>query len=423
VLTMGLAGSLLFSAAALPSPQSSQTAAPVRVDTIVRIAGAPAHPGVATLLEEVSIGAAVGADHYMLGSVGDLAVSPNGSMYVYDPSVPSIRMYDSTGRYVRSVGRGGAGPGEYRANSGLEVLKDGRVLLWDTGKWRINIYSPSGEFLSQIPTPSGSAGSSLASATHRLLVESDGRVSFPVTAGRAATFRPIWVRMKLDGTAVDTLYPPEIASTPTPLRAVASDGLSRRGAAVPFSPAAYVTRSPLGYFVTGLSSRYAFELHPPTSSVLSIRRDVRGEPVSRAERDTARARVVEMMRTIDPSWQWSGPEIPAFKASYSRLTAASDGRIWVYPGATMPPTPSMSSQMSGGAGAAERRAGGAARLGGCPMNDAAVADVFEPTGVYVGRVQLPKGLQIIVQKGYFVWGAACGDGDIPMVKRYRIDWK
>jgi hypothetical protein len=104
-----------------------------RADTLVRVVGRPLHAGVATLQREISIGIADGDEHYMLGAIADVAVSASGDIYIWDASVPAIRMYNGAGKYIRTIGRSGSGPGEYRAGAGLAVAPNGNLLMWDRG--------------------------------------------------------------------------------------------------------------------------------------------------------------------------------------------------------------------------------------------------------------------------------------------------
>ena len=45
-----------------------------RADTVVKLAQRPLHPGIATLIEEMSIGVADGSEEYMLGEIADIAL-------------------------------------------------------------------------------------------------------------------------------------------------------------------------------------------------------------------------------------------------------------------------------------------------------------------------------------------------------------
>src|SRR5512138_254352 len=98
-------------------------------DTVVRASQRPLHPGVATLVEELSIGVADGAEEYMLGEIADIALGRDGSIYALDRQVPAVRHYDAQGKFIRNIGRKGAGPGEFRSVSGIAMTRDGRLLL------------------------------------------------------------------------------------------------------------------------------------------------------------------------------------------------------------------------------------------------------------------------------------------------------
>ena len=410
---------LLGLLAITPARAASQSS--TRVDTIVRVAKAPVHTGIATLVEEMSIGVADGAEEYMLGDVADIAIGRDGTMYVLDRQVPAIRQYDDRGKYIRTLGRSGAGPGEYRSPSGLATMRDGRLLLWDTGNWRINVYSADGTTLTQWQTPSGSSGSSTAQFSRALLVDTAGVVITRKTIfSRDFNNRPtVWVRFRPDGSLIDTILAP-----PGP-REVPGLSVTRGNASMsiplPFSPRRVVVMSPLGYMVTGFPDRFAFELHQPGGSIVSVRRDVKPEPVSRAERTESRREIEERMRGTDPTWSWNGPDIPDTKPLYSDIQVGLDGRIWI---AVIPEVgPRIgSTSMSmgvGNPGGARRPPASQERAPSKP----ALYDVFEPDGRYLGQVQVPARVSSVVRRGDHVWAVAFDAEDVPRIKRYRITWR
>jgi len=400
-----------------------------RADTIVKMAAKPLHAGVSTLVEEVSIGVADGAEEYMFGDVADIAVARDGSIYVYDRKVPAIRKYDANGKYVRTVGRKGQGPGEYLSGSGLAVMRDDRLLLWDTGNWRINVYSPAGESVATWSTPSGMSGSSTATYSRALTVDTAGFVYFRrdiINRLPPGTRRTVWVRLRSDGTLADTLPMPELPGAARSLNATSSDGHSTMGVALPFGPVPVAILSPLGYLVTGVPERYAFEVRVPGQPVLSVRRDLKPRPVTSAERDSAKSAVAQRLRQVDPLWTWNGPAIPATRPLYESLAIGTDGRIWV-------PIVPESSPRTGSISSMGPM--GASRGGGPPVprpressgketpSRPALFDVFEANGTYVGQVQVPPRVSTAVRRGDYVWGVAFGDDDVASVKRYRIVWR
>ena len=410
---------LLGLLAITPARATSQPS--TRVDTIVRVAQAPVHTGIATLVEEMSIGVADGAEEYMFGDVADIALGRDGSMYVLDRQVPAIRQYDDRGKYIRTIGRSGAGPGEYRSPSGLATMRDGRLLLWDTGNWRINVYAGDGTSLTQWMTPSGSSGSSTAQFSRALLVDTAGVVITRKTIfSRDFNNRPtVWVRIRPDGSLIDTIRPPPAPRKSQTLSA--TRGNASVSIPLPFSPGRVVVMSPLGYLVAGFPDRYAFELHQPGGSIVSVRRDMKPEPVSRVERTEARGGIEERMRSTDPTWSWNGPDIPDTKPLYSDIHVGLDGRIWIALVPEVGPRVG-STSMSMGVG----NPGGARRPPASPErapSKPALYDVFEPDGRYHGQVQVPPRVSSVVRRGDHVWAVAFDAEDVPRIKRYRIAWK
>ena len=80
------------------------------------------------------------------GQISCLAVGPHGQVAVFDKrsgSPEAIHLLDSSGRFTRSVGREGSGPGEYSLGVGgdcLEYTASGALALLDRGNGRLTLY-------------------------------------------------------------------------------------------------------------------------------------------------------------------------------------------------------------------------------------------------------------------------------------------
>src|SRR6185436_8778279 len=82
-----------------------------------------------------------------IGDVRNIAVGPDGRVYVWDPTTPALWLIDANGKTLKRISRQGAGPGEYaKENNGIVVASDGRLKMWDEGNARINIYEADGKF-------------------------------------------------------------------------------------------------------------------------------------------------------------------------------------------------------------------------------------------------------------------------------------
>ena len=94
-----------------------------------------------------SIGDADGADWEVLSRLGSAAFDALDNLYVLDgqgTSKPRVLVFDATGKFVRQFGRGGSGPGEFRASSDVFVLASGDIVVSDPGNSAYVLFSPNG---------------------------------------------------------------------------------------------------------------------------------------------------------------------------------------------------------------------------------------------------------------------------------------
>lgn len=79
------------------------------------------------------------------GRIGDVVVGPAEEILVADLMVPTIRVFDAEGGYLRSFGRAGQGPGELVSIFGLHAADDGLVPVWDPLAGRITLLDLYGQ--------------------------------------------------------------------------------------------------------------------------------------------------------------------------------------------------------------------------------------------------------------------------------------
>ena len=100
----------------------------------------------------------------------DVVTDPrNGDVYVTeshtdmaDPNlVARISVFDRNGKFLRTIGKTGSGPGEFRTPHALEFDSQGRLIVADRHNHRIQILTPEGK-------SSANTTSSVARADWRL---------------------------------------------------------------------------------------------------------------------------------------------------------------------------------------------------------------------------------------------------------------
>jgi len=163
-----------------------------------------------TVKEELRIGTAEGEAEYQFGELlppNCIAVASDGQIVVLDGQGRHLKVFTPDGKYQRTIGKAGGGPGELGAARGAVVLMapGDTVVVSDIGNQRVNLYLLDGTFVRSFPQ------SFADGIPIRWEVAGDGRIvaqyrrlALPGTSGPVDTMDVIVVR-RLDGTVGDTL--------------------------------------------------------------------------------------------------------------------------------------------------------------------------------------------------------------------------
>jgi hypothetical protein len=386
--------------------------------TIVRTAGAEP-PGATRQLEQVfSIGSFDGPPEYIFGRITGLEVDPDGSLMVFDQQVPMLRLYDSTGRFLRTIGRGGQGPGEYGPLVSFASLRGGGAIVMSfplirgmpgqDGQIRVHLFDSTARFVRSWPVetvPRGPAsGATVAFMTSPAIVmDTAGNINIEMTIGTVADVsgavrsRPAqaMVRFGPDGSARDTLRPPSLGLVPPP----DNNSISA------YSPREFRSFSRMGSYVVGRTDVYAIHVVHDRGRVTRIERDIPRIPISGAERQM---RMAERPLAV----------IPTVKPFFSNLFTDPDGRIWVRlhaPSERIPESELSALPAARGGGA---RSGSANRV--AFRERSMLYEVFAHNGRYLGRVQLPEHNYRPAIRGNTVWMQKLDSAGVPVVARFRI---
>ena len=116
-------------------------------------------PDVTEAQLDLQFGSVDGTDpNLIFADIRGIQAAGDGTIYVLDFQATQVRAYDPGGQYLRTVVRGGEGPGEISAANG--ILLSGDTLLWvhDHGKWTIIGVDPVGEEVHRFGKPIMSYG-------------------------------------------------------------------------------------------------------------------------------------------------------------------------------------------------------------------------------------------------------------------------
>ncbi|MES2305611.1 MAG: hypothetical protein V4558_08890 [Gemmatimonadota bacterium] len=341
-----------------------------------------------------------------LGSVDCIAALPDGGVAVFDSrglSGPALRVLDSHGVLRRSIGRQGAGPGEFGARgiSGcLAARDDGSLLMLDYSNNRVNRWTANGEVLSSIPLPPGLGGPApylLAGPAQSVYI----RVA--VTRPRAGVGMD-WsaygfVRVAADGKVLDTLPRPRSTGSNAPPRL--------------FDPMEFILPQADGRIVRSFSDRLAFDVWLPgaTRAAISAERPLPATRVLPAERSELEAGLA--FWTAQTKGMVPNPGVATTKSAFADMRVDLEGRLWFQRNVTavkgamvhppgLPGQPAPPGQM---------------------YQVPPVFAAFDRSGAYLGEVRLPLRQAYLLNftfAGDHVWGTFTDAEGVPVVVKWRI---
>jgi hypothetical protein len=313
---------------------------------------------------------------------------------IFDGSVPALRLFSPEGKHLRTLGRDGAGPGEYRNQTlGLAVDRNGILLMYDPRNARLNRWKEDGTLLPSWRVPAG------LYTNQALQLDTAGSTFIQVTTERPEAGKP-WkfglARLDSQGQLRDTLLPPSTAED-----ASANPTF--------FEPRKYWYRSRQSEWVTAFSGVYAITIASQGRSTLRMERVVPRVALAPEERRNYQE-VAEALRRNPNVVTSAAGTVPEHKPYFRGMQSDLDGRVWVDmhgEGERFEPPPRQT------------------QPGGPPVpslrwREPRRYDVFARDGSYLGRIELPRRTTLSEAKGNVVWAIQRGDDDEQYIVRYRI---
>jgi hypothetical protein len=158
-----------------------------------------------TVIEELRIGS-VDDENQMLTAVQDIVVDGTGRVYVAQPQDNVVRVFDEEGRFVRTIGGPGQGPGEFERLVAIGLLAD-TLYAADLTSRRVAFFSLEGDLLGTVTIrppvepPFSAFGADMMYADGSVMAP----VGVPVGMPGLDVSRVPWLRVNRQGEILDTL--------------------------------------------------------------------------------------------------------------------------------------------------------------------------------------------------------------------------
>lgn len=146
----------LFTLAALTACAAAESRPTVPLEAPVFVTGTG---DTVRMREALRFGVLDGAEEFQFGHIVWMLPTADGGVILYDngadDSGNAIRQYDARGRFVRTIGRQGEGPGEYGQFPMATLLVDGSLLIADQSLARLTHFDSSGSLVKAHRSPTG----------------------------------------------------------------------------------------------------------------------------------------------------------------------------------------------------------------------------------------------------------------------------
>lgn len=305
------------------------------------------------LVPQATIGKADGEGPDVFAQIVDVELDPLGRVWIADGQQHQIRVFDSAGAHVRSIGRKGGGPEEFDGIAGMDWAADGTLWVLDGGNMRFAVYDTAGRFIT----------------THRrdvnvtvtpwpLGFDSRGNLYDRASVTSHEDREERLVRFTPDLQPRDTFRVPPFEEPM--FEVVREQGGGNRSVTqvnVPFSPSQQWRIDPEGFVWIAITDQYRLTRYRFDGTVDRIvERPARPQPVTAEQR----RKILDNYRGFQRSGgRIDESRIPKTHPVIMHFFVADDGHLWVVPF----------------------------------RGPGTVIDVFGPDSRYLGQVALPGVLQ------------------------------
>jgi hypothetical protein len=323
--------------------------------------------------------------NYQFGQIAGIVETSDGRVIVLDQQAAQVKVYAPDGRYERSFGKAGAGPGELaQQGAGPLLIGAGDTLfIPDLLNQRLNIYAPDGTSL----------------GSHRIAIEQGLPIRWETTdAGVIVNqVRPLPGMPEPDSMDVVVTRSSDGSISDTLIRFPSGQTLSVRGGAPQFrifSPEPIWALGTAGEILLGINSDYRITRYRADGTAAQlITKPFEPRPVTQDDRDMILSSLERLWRQAGMPDQAMavlragvsfGDYIPAF----AQFQGGPQGSVWVQrlrKPSDFPQEERETFDLQAGLGAAEW-------------------DVFGGDGRYLGVLTMPQGFAPLAFRGSRLYG-------------------
>ena len=331
--------------------------------TVIQNPKEPMYKGdILTLKEDLRIGGAEAKGEYSFNRILTLAVDTQENIFVLDYKDSQIKVFDKTGRFLRTIGRKGQGPGELNGARSLSIDRtNGTLFVLELGGRRVSCFDAQGKFIKSLPYK-GDLPLTLA-------LDSKGRIYIQEA-----------VLSDKESSYIFKKFTPDLASSAILIKAPTL--ISSTGGTDPFRPISTFAVDIKDHFIYSFPKTYEIQIF-----------DADGKPVRRILKEYApievtSAEIDEVKKDTPPGIKM---DFGKFHAAFRKFFPDNEGCIFVQ---TFEKT---------------------------KIGKERVFDIFDADGRFMGTIPLTDS-PILFRVGH-IYSLEEDEDGYQSIKRYAVNWK
>jgi len=324
-------------------------------------------------------------ENSMFRRVSDIEVDEEGNIYVLDSGECRIQIYDKDGKYLKTIGRKGEGPGEFQRAGRMTLDAKGKLYVNEYKK--IIIFEEDGTFEKNVNTDFH-LSSYLVTKEENFLGWSRIRTE------KGNTLDVILVDSS--GKRIDT-----IASFPDPsvvlTKAVSGGGAISVGGSPPYSPGLFFCPLSDELGIYGYSAEYKLCVVNSSGEIVHIiEKDEKRQPTSRKEENEYLEKMIERSKERG-GIQWAMGDLrklhgfAKYKPFFSLIINDDEGNIYLAKPKSV-----------------------------VKEEEDTYFDFFNKEGYYLYKIKIPEISPKVIKKGYLYTFRQDEDTGYYKIERYKI---
>jgi hypothetical protein len=263
----------------------------------------------------------------------DLAIDDKGCLYVTDYQADNIKKFDAQGKFIKTIGKAGQGPGDFNGPGSIEFSK-GRLYVLEGMNLRISILNADGSFIKSTATPfdKGYWLEMKALPDGRLVIQKEFTDRNNLDASQEFSLELFTADLEY----IKTIYQRQVRRNK-----YIREPRFTKNIPIPYASSVYWDVNPDGKIIIGYSEKFDIEIYDPDKGkIKSFSHPFTPVEVTAADKKryfdgisvtTTTDTGTRTVKQGAPDYIVNNAEFPRFFPPFRSLKTDVQGNIWIIP--------------------------------------------------------------------------------------------